>query len=191
MKRETMAKRLLGIDVGASETKAIVMDTGGRLIVSSLHAYDVLNPRDPWAIQWPEVWLAACNASIREVAQEIGPRTGEIPGIAVSGLYGGSGIFLESANAEIGESILVAGGAAKSPLWRQIIGDVTGHSIGCPREDAEANLGDVILAEVGTGCVAYEDIRGWQVFDPPVEPRNEVRKVYDGVFRSINPSTGT
>ncbi|MDR1248166.1 MAG: FGGY-family carbohydrate kinase [Treponema sp.] len=90
---------------------------------------------------------------------------------------------LESANTGIGEIILVAGGAARSPLWRQIIADVTGHSIRCPKDDVEANLGDVILAGVGTGCFSYEDTQNWQVFDPPVKPRDEARKVYDRLFK--------
>jgi xylulokinase len=89
---------------------------------------------------------------------------------------------MESTNTEIGESILIAGGAARSPLWRQIIADVTGRSIRCPREDVEANLGDVILAGVGTGCFSYEDVRNWQVFDPPVKPNEAARKVYDRLF---------
>ncbi|AEF84822.1 sugar kinase, fggy family [Treponema primitia ZAS-2] len=89
---------------------------------------------------------------------------------------------MESTNTDIGESILVAGGAAKSPLWRQIIADVTGHSILCPKDDVEANLGDVILAGVGTGCFSYEDVQNWQVFDEPVRPNGEAQKIYDRLF---------
>jgi xylulokinase len=90
---------------------------------------------------------------------------------------------MESTNTVIGESILLAGGAAKSPLWRQIIADVTGHSILCPREDVEANLGDVILAGVGTGCFTYDDVQSWQVFDAPVKPAGGAQKKYDHLFK--------
>ncbi|MDR1932099.1 MAG: FGGY-family carbohydrate kinase [Spirochaetales bacterium] len=89
---------------------------------------------------------------------------------------------MESTGTTIGETILVAGGAAKSPLWRQIIADVTGRKILCPRDDVEANLGDVILAGVGTGCFTYDDARGWQVFDAPVTPNPVSQKVYDRLF---------
>ncbi|MHB9292428.1 hypothetical protein Holit_01525 [Hollandina sp. SP2] len=41
----------------------------------------------------------------------------------------------------------------------------------------------MILAGVGTGCFTYEDIQGWQVFDPPVKPRNKAQKVYDRLFK--------
>jgi xylulokinase len=90
-----MATYLIGIDIGTSGTKSVVMDTEGKLIASSLKTYDVLTPRALWAEQWPEVWLEACNASIRELVQKIGPRAAKIAGIAVSGLYGGSGIPLD------------------------------------------------------------------------------------------------
>jgi xylulokinase len=46
----------------------------------------------------------------------------------------------------------------------------------------EANLGDVILAGVGTGCFSYDDVRNWQVFDSPVKPDEAARKVYDPLF---------
>jgi xylulokinase len=91
---------------------------------------------------------------------------------------------MESTNVDIGESMLVAGGAVKSPLWRQIIADVTGKSIRCPHDDVEANLGDVILAGTGTGTFTFEDARGWQVFDEPVKPNPESRKVYDKLFKN-------
>jgi xylulokinase len=91
---------------------------------------------------------------------------------------------MESTNVDIGDSMLVAGGAVKSPLWRQIIADVTGKTIRCPRYDVEANLGDVILAGTGTGTFSFEDIQGWQVFDEPVKPDPESRKVYDKLFKT-------
>lgn len=95
---------------------------------------------------------------------------------------------MESTNTDLGEYILVAGGVAKSKLWRQIIADVTGYPIVCPLNDVEANLGDVILAGVGTGLLTYEDVKDWQVLGDKVLPNKEAHAVYNeyyGLYQSI------
>jgi xylulokinase len=95
---------------------------------------------------------------------------------------------MESTNTDLGDYILVAGGVAKSKLWRQIIADVTGYPIVCPLNDVEANLGDVILAGVGTGLLKYDDVRNWQIMDEKVMPNSEAHARYNqyySLYRSI------
>jgi len=86
---------LLGTDIGTSGTKTILMDTQGQLIAQDLQEYDVLTPKPLWAEQWPEVWLQAAKTSIKNTVQKSGIPSEEIRGIAISGLYGGSGIPLD------------------------------------------------------------------------------------------------
>ncbi len=86
---------LLGTDIGTSGTKTILMDTEGNLIAQDLQEYDVLTPKPLWAEQWPEVWLNATKASIKNTVQKSGIPVENIRGIAISGLYGGSGIPLD------------------------------------------------------------------------------------------------
>ena len=91
-------KYLLGTDIGTSGTKTVLMDTQGRLIAQDLEEYDVLTPKPLWAEQWPDVWYEATKASIHstvEKAKEAGIQAEDIKGIAISGLYGGSGIPLD------------------------------------------------------------------------------------------------
>ena len=89
---------LLGTDIGTSGTKTILMDTNGKLIAQDLQEYDVLTPAPLWAEQWPDVWYEATKDSIRNTvakAKEAGIDAEDIKGIAISGLYGGSGIPLD------------------------------------------------------------------------------------------------
>ena len=86
---------LLGTDIGTSGTKTVLMDTEGNLIAQDLQEYDVLTPKPLWAEQWPEVWLHAAKTSIKNTVQKSGIVAGKIQGIAISGLYGGSGIPLD------------------------------------------------------------------------------------------------
>lgn len=95
---------------------------------------------------------------------------------------------MEATNTDLGECILVAGGITKSKLWRQIIADVTGYPVVCPINDVEANLGDVILAGVGTGLLSYEKVSAWQILDEKVMPNEENHKIYNkyyDLYRSI------
>lgn len=90
---------------------------------------------------------------------------------------------VEAAGECAGDYILLAGGVSRSPLWRQIFADVTGYPVVCPLCDVEANLGDVMLAGLGTGCLTLEELRGWRTRAEPVRPNPEASAVYDRYYR--------
>ncbi len=50
------------------------------------------------------------------------------------------------------EQLTMVGGAAQSPIWPQIVADVTGVPVTVPEERQAAALGAAILAGVGAGC---------------------------------------
>lgn len=86
---------------------------------------------------------------------------------------------MEAFNEDCGEYFLLAGGVTKSELWLQIIADVTGCPVVCPKNDVEANMGDVILAGIGTGWLTYEDVEKWQVLGEKIIPDEERHRVYN------------
>ncbi len=90
---------------------------------------------------------------------------------------------MEATGEELGESILIAGGVTKSKVWKQIFADVTGYPIVCPIYDAEANLGDVMLAGIGTGLLTYEEMKKWSVLDSKIMPIEENYKKYNEYYR--------
>jgi len=99
---------------------------------------------------------------------------------------------MEATGEDLGEYILLAGGVTKSKLWRQIFADVTGYPVVCPVNDVEANMGDVMLAGIGTGLLSYEDVKQWQVLDEKITPNkqnhqiyNEYYKVYKSVYNHL------
>lgn len=83
---------------------------------------------------------------------------------------------------DLGKSILLAGGVTKSRLWRQIFADVTGYPVVCPKNDVEANMGNVMLAGIGTGLLTYEEVKSWQVLDQPLQPDPARHAQYDRCF---------
>lgn len=76
-----MAK-LLGIDVGTSGAKAILIDETGRILKTASAEYPLLTPRPGWTEQDPAAWWAAvqtCLAEIGETPDAIG-LTGQMHG---------------------------------------------------------------------------------------------------------------
>jgi len=100
-----MADCLLGIDVGTTGTKALLIDTLGHVLARSTHEYALRTPRPGWAEQNPADWWEATVAAIRELlaTSEIGPE--KIRGIGLSGQQHGS-VFLDREGRVIREALL-------------------------------------------------------------------------------------
>ena len=99
---------------------------------------------------------------------------------------------MEATGENLGEYILLAGGVTKSKVWRQIFADVTGYPVVCPIYDVEANMGDVMLAGIGTGLLTYEQVKQWQVLDEKIMPNqqnhekyNEYYAVYQSMYENL------
>jgi xylulokinase len=90
---------------------------------------------------------------------------------------------MECTGEDLGESILLAGGVTKSKVWRQIFADVTGYPVVCPMNDVEANLGDVILAGIGTGLLTYDDVRKWRTLGERTTPNMEAHEKYNEYYK--------
>ena len=74
----------LGLDIGTSGAKCVLIDETPRLVASAGHEYPILNPQPGWAEQDPETWVAASFAAIREVlcTSRIDPRLVSAIGLA-------------------------------------------------------------------------------------------------------------
>jgi sugar (pentulose or hexulose) kinase len=58
------------------------------------------------------------------------------------------------------DKLIVVGGAAHSPLWMQIIADITGYPVWTIEQEVEAAMGAALLAALGTGLASPEAARG-------------------------------
>jgi len=82
--------------VGTLGTKSVLVGTDGTVVASSFEEYGVLQPKPLWAEQWPDVWFEAVVKTIKEVLRRSGVKASSVAGVCISGLYGGSGIPLDS-----------------------------------------------------------------------------------------------
>jgi len=76
---------LLGIDIGTSGTKTLLIDSQGGVVASATVEYPMDTPRPLWCEQDPEDWWQAAVQSIRQVLSTSGINKTEIAGVGLSG----------------------------------------------------------------------------------------------------------
>lgn len=94
----------IGLDLGTSGLKGVVLDEEGRKLAEARATYPLLTPRPGWTEQDPRDWAEA----LREVLQALAPRLRglEVVGVGLSGQMHGA-VFLDKE----GDPLLPA------PLW--------------------------------------------------------------------------
>jgi xylulokinase len=91
--------RLLGLDVGTSSAKGVVVDEEGRVLAEAERGYPLSTPHPGWAEQDPEDWWAAAS----EVLDELG--ADEVDGIGLTGQMHGL-VVLDAAQRPLRPAIL-------------------------------------------------------------------------------------
>ena len=97
------ADLFLGLDVGTSSVKAILVSVGGDVVASASEPLTLQTPEPGWAEQDPESWWAASLAAIRELLTKH-PRA-RIAAIGISGQMHSS-VFLDKSQAVIRPALL-------------------------------------------------------------------------------------
>lgn len=80
----------LGIDLGTSAIKVILMDEGGALVAQASSDLDVSRPQPLWSEQDPEDWWSATNDAIGQLRQSHGDVLASVRGIGLSGQMHGA-----------------------------------------------------------------------------------------------------
>jgi xylulokinase len=96
---------LLGVDIGTSGTKTLLLDESGRVLASAGAEYPLSTPRPGWAEQDPHHWWEATQTTIREVLRRSGLPGSAVRAIGLSGQMHGS-VFLDAAGDVIRPALL-------------------------------------------------------------------------------------
>lgn len=90
-----MAKRyVLGLDIGTSGAKAVLIEEGGALAGKASAEYPLLTPQPLWAEQNPSDWWLGSKTTIQQLLSQTDVTPSEIVGIGLSGQMHGS-VFLD------------------------------------------------------------------------------------------------
>ncbi|HEY9288368.1 MAG TPA: xylulokinase [Candidatus Dormibacteraeota bacterium] len=104
----------LGLDVGTSSLKALVLDVDGTIAGSGQAGYPMATPNPGWAEADPEDWWAAAAEAVRSAA---GSHAAEVAAIGVSGQMHGV-VLTDDAAQVIRPAILWADGRSTRELQR-------------------------------------------------------------------------
>ena len=96
---------LLGIDVGTTSTRALLVAVDGTVIASHATEYPLSTPRPNWAEQDPQDWWSAACESTRAALAEAGIDGSEVAAVGLSGQMHGS-VFLDESDRVIRPAIL-------------------------------------------------------------------------------------
>ncbi len=75
----------MGIDVGTTGSKVLLVDEEGRVVASHTTEYPLYTPRVGWTEQHPGDWWSATVASIRAVMKKAGARPEDVEGVGLTG----------------------------------------------------------------------------------------------------------
>ncbi len=98
--------KLLGIDVGTSGTRALIVDGDGKVIASGVEEHrPFASPQSGWAEQDPQDWWRACGIAVRRALKASGASADEIASVGFSGQMHGA--VLLDAQGEVVRSALI------------------------------------------------------------------------------------
>lgn len=96
---------LIGIDVGTSGTKAILVTPDGRILAEASSSYPCEHPQPLWSEQDPQLWWKATQKVVRKVMSDAEQKATDVAAIGLSGQMHGS-VFLDRKNEVIRPAIL-------------------------------------------------------------------------------------
>ncbi len=81
---------LIGIDLGTSSTKTIIIDSNGCFLGRAAQEYTIDTPRFGWAEQDPKIWVQAALTTLKQAVDEAEIPVEEIAAIGLSGQMHGT-----------------------------------------------------------------------------------------------------
>lgn len=95
----------LGIDLGTSALKAVLVDAAGAVVGQASRPLEVSRPKLLWAEQDPEAWWQACQGAIADLRDGHARALGEVEAIGLSGQMHGA-TLLDAQGAPLRPAIL-------------------------------------------------------------------------------------
>lgn len=127
----------LGLDLGTSGLKALVIDDAQNVIAQASAPLDVSRPQSGWSEQDPKSWIAACEAVLRALPSDAKRR---VRAIGLSGQMHGA-VMLDASDAPLARCILwndtrsadEAAAMDADPKWREITGNIVFPGFTAPK----------------------------------------------------------
>jgi xylulokinase len=89
---------LLGLDVGTTGAKAVLINVEGKVVASATEEYPMYTPRPLWAEQNPEDWWQATQQCFRRVLSQAQAKPEEVRGVGLTGQMHGLVLLDQAGN---------------------------------------------------------------------------------------------
>lgn len=96
---------LLGIDIGTSGTKTLLLDEKGKVVATAVVEYELRSPKPGWYEQQPHDWWNAVCAATQAVLKKAKIKPAQITAIGLSGQMHGS-VFLDAKGRSLRPALL-------------------------------------------------------------------------------------
>jgi xylulokinase len=95
----------IGVDIGTSGTKSLIMNESGKILAESASEYPIHMPKPLWTEQDPEDWWVAVKKTIQGVMKSSKAKKSDVKAIGLSGQMHGS-VFLNKKGKVIRPALL-------------------------------------------------------------------------------------
>ena len=130
----------LGVDIGTSSVKAVLMDESQRVVASTTADLEVSRPHSGWSEQNPDSWWTATEGVLDALAKSHGKAIAAVKGIGLSGHMHGA-TLLDAADKPLRPCILwndvrsaeEAAGLDRNPIFRAKTGNIVFPGFTAPK----------------------------------------------------------
>lgn len=158
----------LGLDLGTSGVKALLMDGGQKVIGSGHGALEVSRPHSGWSEQDPADWIRATEEAVGELKSKLAAELGAVKGIGLSGQMHGA-TLLDERDQVLRPCILwndtrSHAEAAKldaDPRFRKITGNIVFPGFTAPKLAWVKNNEPAVFAKVRWVLLPKDYLRLW------------------------------
>lgn len=158
----------LGIDLGTSGVKVLLMDGAQRVLGSAQAGLAVSHPHPGWAEQAPADWITATEAAMQDLARHSGADLAAVRAIGLSGQMHGS-VALDRADRVLRKAILWNDGRAQDqarrldahPEFRAISGNIVFPGFTAPKLVWMAEHEPELFAAIAKVLLPKDYLRLW------------------------------
>lgn len=159
---------LLGIDLGTSSVKAILMNEQQQILGSSSQALEVFRPHPGWSEQHPTDWLTAIDQALQALQQAHPQEMADVQGLALSGHMHGA-TLIDAQNQVLRpcilwndtRSYLEAAELDAKPIFRALSGNIVFPGFTAPKLVWVQKHEPAIFAQVHKVLLPKDYVRWW------------------------------